>query len=70
MQQNLNVTNVERNLHHVKYNINIIIMYSHKSHCDILLSLKNESIDSGSPLKLVQRDAGVNVKSKTRRYAF
>ena len=31
MQQNLNGTNIERNLHDVKYNISIILVYSHKS---------------------------------------
>lgn len=31
MQQNLNGTNVERNLHDIKYNISIILVYSHKS---------------------------------------
>lgn len=70
MQQNLNVTDMERNLT-TKY-INIIMMYSYKSHIvTIFFCLKKcESVDSGSLLNLVKRNGGVKVKSKNKIYAF
>lgn len=71
MQQNLNVTEMVRNLT-TKYNIKIIMMYPYKSLIVIIfLYLKKcESVDSGSLLNLVKRNGGVKVKSKNKIYAF